>query len=56
MLTAQDLKPPKKEYWFNVYHNGKIYGLKYGTLEMAIVRGHSITGVKLLYRIHVRLK
>lgn len=55
MLTAADLKPPKQECWFNVYHNGSVYGLYYGSKEACIAISFSL-GVKLLYRIHVILK
>lgn len=56
MLTLKDIKPPKREYWINVYLNGlgPVWTDKYAA--MMIAKFSKRTRSPVLYRIHVKLK
>ncbi len=51
MLTLKNIKPPKREFWVNVYEKG--LGARWVTKE-ASIRGSWPN--RPLYRIHVKFK
>lgn len=52
MLTLEDIKPPNREYWINVYKNNRL-GARWVTKD-ASIRGSWPN--RPLYRIHVKIK